>query len=102
MEEANPLRWIETGRRLVDNEQLRIAEERKGDSEALPHSSGVAAELLLAHVPKIRLFQEGLDDQTPLGSIDDPFQNAQERGFPRAVGTEEAEHPRADGEADVL
>ena len=44
---------IEAGGRLVDDDQLRIAEQRLRDAEALAHAAGERAELALAHVPEI-------------------------------------------------
>src|SRR5687767_6660923 len=62
VEEAHPLGRVEAGRRFVDDHQLRAAEERHGDAETLPHSPGVAAQLLLPYVPEVRLPEERLDD----------------------------------------
>ena len=65
VEEAHALGRIEAGRGLVDDDQLRVAEQRDGDAEALPHAARVAAQLLLAHVPQVGLAQQRLDDVAP-------------------------------------
>ena len=53
---------IEPRGRLVDDDQLRVAEQRDGDAEALAHAAGEAAELLLARVPQVRLLEQRVDD----------------------------------------
>src|SRR5687768_2706266 len=50
IEEAHALGGVESGGWLVDDDELRIREEGDGDAEALAHTAGVAAELLLACV----------------------------------------------------
>ena len=62
VQEAHALGRVEAGRRLVHDHQLRIAQQRHGDAEALPHAARVAAELLLADLPQVRLPEERLDD----------------------------------------
>ena len=39
-----------------------LPEQRHGDAEALPHAARVAAQLLLAHLPQVRLPEQRLDD----------------------------------------
>src|SRR5687768_17595713 len=53
VEEAHALGGVESRGGLVDDDELRIREEGDGDTEALTHSAGVAAELLLASVPEV-------------------------------------------------
>ena len=62
VQEAHALGRVEAGGRFVHDHQLRVAQQRDGDAEALPHAAGVAAELLLAHVPEVGLPEERLDD----------------------------------------
>ena len=42
--EAHALLGVEADGRLVDDHELRIAEQRLGDADALPHAARVAAE----------------------------------------------------------
>src|SRR6185369_3034046 len=58
IEKSIALFRIESGGRLVDDHQARIAEQRLRDAEALPHAAGKRTELALAHVPKIHLSQQ--------------------------------------------
>ena len=51
VEEADALLRIEPRRRLVDDDQLRVAEQRDGDAEALPHAAGEGAELAACAPP---------------------------------------------------
>src|SRR5271170_3097501 len=55
IEEAISLSRVEPRGRLINDNQLRIREQRLRDSEALLHASGKAAQVLLAQVPEIRL-----------------------------------------------
>ena len=59
VEEAVALLGIEAGGRLVDDDQLGIADQRLGDAEALAHAAGEAGQRLLAHVPQIDLVEQG-------------------------------------------
>ena len=74
VEEAHALGRVEAGRRLVDDHQLRIAQQRDGDAEALAHAARVAAELLLAHVPQVRLPQQRLDDLLARAALGDALE----------------------------
>ena len=53
----------------------RIAQQRHGDAKALPHAAGVAAELLLADVPQVRLPEQRLDDFFARPAIGDALQH---------------------------
>ena len=66
--EADALRRVEPGGRLVDDDQLRVAEQRLRDAEALPHAAGERAQLLLAHVVQVGLLQQRFDDLAPLAA----------------------------------
>src|SRR5918912_243316 len=57
---------IEARRRLVDDDELGVADEGLGDAEALAHAAGEGAELLPPHVPQVDPAQEGLDYVLPL------------------------------------
>ena len=58
VEEAVAFLRIETGRRLVDDDQAGVADQRLGDAEALAHAAGESGERLVAHVPEIDLVQQ--------------------------------------------
>ena len=77
IEEAIALGRVEAGGRLVDDDELRIGEQRLGDAEALLHAAGVGAEGLLAHVPEIGLLQQGIDHLVALGLVGDAFQDGE-------------------------
>jgi hypothetical protein len=47
VEEAHALGRVEPRGGLVDDDELRVAEQRDGDAEALAHAARVAAEPLL-------------------------------------------------------
>ena len=59
--EAHALLGVEARGRLVDDDELRIAEQRLRDAEALAHAAGEAAELLLAHVVEVDAVQQRVD-----------------------------------------
>ena len=61
VEEAVALLRVEAGGRLVDDDQLGIADQRLGDAEALAHAAGEAGQRLLAHRPEVGLVEQGLD-----------------------------------------
>ena len=62
VEEAVALLGVEAGGRLVDDDQLRVADQRLGDPEALPHTAGEAGDRLVADGPEVGLLEQGLDD----------------------------------------
>ena len=64
--EADALFGIETGGGLVDDEELRIVEERLRDADALAHAAGIAAERALGDVSEIYEREEFRD--APAGS----------------------------------
>ena len=68
IEKAVALSRIESGRRLIDNDQLGLAQQGLCDSKALLHAAGVSAERFLANIPEIRLLQESIDDLVALAS----------------------------------
>ena len=51
VEEAVALLGVEAGGRLVDDDQLGVADQRLGDAEALPHAAREAGDGLVAHAP---------------------------------------------------
>ena len=61
VEEAVALLGVEARGRLVDDDQLRVADQRLRDAEALAHAAREAGERLLAHVPEVGLLQQRLD-----------------------------------------
>ena len=63
--EAHALLGVEAGGRLVDDDELRVAEQRLRDAEALAHAAGEAAQRLLAHVVQVGLLQQRRDDVAP-------------------------------------
>ncbi len=58
---------IEAGGRLVHDHQLRIADQRLGDAEALAHAAGEAGDRLGAHRPQIGLHQQCFHGGTAIG-----------------------------------
>src|SRR5688572_14435307 len=75
VQEADALCWIETGSGLVDDEEPWIAQHGDGDTEPLTHSTREATELLLPHVPEIRLAEKRLDHIPPLPSPCNPAED---------------------------
>ena len=75
VQEALPLLGIEPRRRLVDDQETRIAEQRLGDAEALPHAAGEGAELARARVQKIRLPEQRVHDVLALALRRDSLEN---------------------------
>ena len=62
---AKPLGRVEPGRRLVDDDDLRIAEQRLGDAEALAHAAGEGRDRALARVEEVGLLQQRLNLLAP-------------------------------------
>src|SRR5439155_23579761 len=60
---------IEAGRRLVEQEQPGVAQERARDSEPLPHSVRVAADLVLRPVAKLDDVEHGVDPLARAASV---------------------------------
>ena len=54
-------RRVETVGRLVEDQQLRAAEQRGGDAEALLHAERVAPERVVGAVLQPRLLERGVD-----------------------------------------
>ena len=77
VEKAHAFGRVEARRRLVHDHQRRIAQQRHGDAKALAHAARVATELLLAHVPQVRLPQERLDRLVARPAIGDAFQHGE-------------------------
>ena len=44
---------VEARRRLIQQQQARLAEQRRGDAQALAHPVGVAADLVLGAIAKL-------------------------------------------------
>ena len=68
IEEAVALLGVEARRRLVDDDQLGVADQRLGDPEALPHSARKAGDRLVAHGPQVGLVEQRLDDALALAA----------------------------------
>jgi hypothetical protein len=66
VQEAISLLWVEAGGGFVDDDQLRVADQRLGDAESLPHAAGEPGQRLLAHIVKIGLAQQIIDDRATL------------------------------------
>ena len=58
IEEAVALFGIETRGRFVDDDELRLADQRLRDAEALAHAAGISGERFLAHLPEIHLVEQ--------------------------------------------
>src|SRR6185503_15363525 len=73
---------------LVHDDEARLAEQRDGDAEALPHSPGETAELLLAVALQIRLLQERRDELAALATVGDALEHGEmiEQLFRRDFG----------------
>src|SRR6059058_2169935 len=54
-------RRVETGRRLIEQEETRLPEERRGDPETLTHAMRVAADLVLRAVSQLHRLEHRLD-----------------------------------------
>ena len=74
---ARTLLRVEARGRLVDDDQLGVAEQRLRNAEALAHAAGKSAERFLAHIMQIGLAQQGVDHLAPLGAICEPLQPRQ-------------------------
>ena len=61
VEETHALGRIEPGGGLIDDQQLRIAQQPHGHAEALFHAAREATQLLIAYVPQIHLAQQRID-----------------------------------------
>jgi hypothetical protein len=59
--EADALFGIEPGRGLVDDQELRIVEERLRDADALAHAAGKSAERALARIGEVHQHQQLVD-----------------------------------------
>src|SRR5205823_8620177 len=59
--EAKALFRIQPRRRLIDNEQLGVIQERLGNTDALPHSAGETAERTLARFDEVHHLEQLLD-----------------------------------------
>ena len=60
---------VETGGRLVDDEQLRLSGERDRDAESLLHAAGESADGFLARVPQIGLLEQRVDELASLAGV---------------------------------
>jgi hypothetical protein len=75
VEEAVALLWVKAGGRLVDDDELRIADQRLSDAEALPHTARKARQRLLAYIPEIDLVEQSLDRRLSVGGGGDALQH---------------------------
>ena len=75
--EAHALLRVEPGRRLVDDDQFRVAQQGLRDAEALAHATGKAAQALVAHVEQIGLLQQAIDDFAPPRPLRQSFQHGE-------------------------
>ena len=71
--EAHALLRVEAGRRLVDDDQFRVAQQGLRDAEALAHAAGKAAQALVAYVEQIGLLQQAIDNLAPARPLRQPF-----------------------------
>ena len=60
---------VESGRRLVEQEHPRVAEERRGDAEPLAHPVRVAADLVLRAVAKLDDVEHLVDPAAGAASV---------------------------------
>jgi hypothetical protein len=74
--EADALSGSRPGGRLVDDDELRVAEQRLGDAEALPHAAREAAEVLLANGMQVDAMQQRVDGRRRDGASTRPFRRA--------------------------
>ena len=79
VEEALPLFGVEAGRRLVDNHQPGIAQQRLRDAESLAHPTGEPGDGLAAHIPQVDLAQQVLDHVAALSAGGIAFEHSQVR-----------------------
>ena len=63
--EAMALGRVQSRGRLVDDDDLRVAEQRLRDAEALPHAAGVGRDRALARIVEIGLLQQGVNLLAP-------------------------------------
>jgi len=77
VEEPHAFGGIESGRRLVDNHQPGIAEQRDGHAESLAHPAGVAAKLVLAHVVEVGLLQQRVHDLFARAPVGDALEDGE-------------------------
>jgi hypothetical protein len=77
VEEAVAFFGIEAGGGLVDDDQLRLANERLRDAEPLPHATRESRECLLAHVPQVDLVQQRIDSLAAFRPVGEALQHGQ-------------------------
>ena len=75
VEEAIALLGIEAGGRLIDDDQVGIADQRLSDSEALAHAAREAGDRLVAHRPEVRLFEQAFDHRPALAAAGDALED---------------------------
>ena len=75
--EAVALLGVQARRRLVHDDEPGVAEQRLRDAEALAHPAGVGSGRLLAHVPEVRLAQQGLDGRAALLGVGQPLEDGE-------------------------
>ena len=75
VEEAVALLRVEAGGRLVDDDQLWIADQRLGDAETLAHAAGEACDRLVADSPEVGLVEQRLDHCLAVGLARDSLED---------------------------
>src|SRR5215212_12194893 len=75
VQKPHALLGVEPGRRLVDDDQLWIPQQRDGDAEALAHAAREGADALVPHIPQVRPPQQRLDYLTPRSGVDETLQD---------------------------
>ncbi len=69
--EAIALLRIEPGRRLVDHQQFRRADQRLRDAEALAHAARITSESTLLHAGEIHALEQRRDDVLAITGVGD-------------------------------
>ena len=75
VQKAAALLRVQTRRRLVDDDQLGIAEQSLGDAEALSHSAGVRSQFLFANLPQVGPTQQAFHRRAAILGIQDPLES---------------------------
>jgi hypothetical protein len=70
--EPHALLGVEPDRRLVDDQQLRVAHERLRDADAATHPAGERPDALVTHVAEVRQRQLRLDPRRRRLLVDPP------------------------------
>ncbi len=78
-----PRERIDAGRRLVENEQIRIMDERAAETELLPHAAGELFRRPVGKGRKAGAFEQKLHPRLPLGTRAGRRDGRRIRYFPR-------------------